>query len=179
MGCPKADTADTEQAEIAFPVKSGKGRTLRVCTNGLFTWRTLIRWIQIYKMESKQKASKELHFFSSFRTKCLQVEQMHVLVAPVCSRFSHPKKGGCLSGRTICKPSVQAFTRGKLLFVCLFHAQKLSKLASWRNLSSLALHLMETCLVFPLFSLAEHFLAAEPKGTCLFWNLYLPGLFFF
>lgn len=104
---------------------------------------------------------------------------MHVLVAPVCRRFSHPKKRGCLSGRTICKPSVQAFTQGKLLFVCLFQAQKLSKLASWRNLSSLALYLMETCLVFPLFSLAEHFLAAEPEGTCLFWNLYLPGLFFF
>lgn len=95
---------------------------------------------------------------------------MHVLVAPVCSRFPHPKERGCLSGRTIFKPSVQGIYPRKSPFSPLFlvRAQNLSKLASWRSLSSLALHLMETRLIFPLFSLTKHFLAAEPKGTWLF-----------
>lgn len=83
-------------------------------------------------MESKQKAGEELHVFLALeRCKCLQVEQMLVLVAPVCSRFSHPKETSCLSGRTI-NYQFRTFPQGKVRFLCPFlvRAQKLSKLVS-------------------------------------------------
>lgn len=90
---------------------------LHICPNGLVTWRTIIGWVSIYKMESNKKQGGAPLFLALACSQCLQVEQMLVLVAPVCSRFSQPKARGCLSRRTICKPSVRIYPRKSPFFL--------------------------------------------------------------